>query len=382
MQESEDKSKSGPLAREEMAKSRRSRFFGSFEAARSMLRSPAVVQGGVGIQTLRDADPQDVTLFYLDGDAHRDRRAAIAPYFSLRAIEQRYEPVMRRCADMLIGRLERSGREDLGALTFRYAVAVTAEVLGIDYSDLDALTERFGAILDEGTGKRTTRDFDDPALLEFFAVDVQPVIDARRKEPREDVISNMIARGHNDRFIRTEVRGYAVAGMVTTREFICMVAWYLLEKPDLMERFRTADEAGQFAILDEVIRIEPVVSVLKREAVAPFELPELGEVAPGDILAVDVRRANCSADVVGACPHSFDPERESRMPAKSGYMSFGDGPHRCPGAMLSMHETRIFLDRLVRAPDLRLVSAPRVTWYRPISSYEIKDMVVSCNAIA
>lgn len=374
-----DVSKTGALAREEMARSRRSRFFGSFEAARKVLRGNKVNQGGVGIQTLKDADPQDVTLFYLDGEPHRARRAAIAPFFSLRAIEDRYEPVMHRCADMLVARLAHSGREDLGALTFRYAVAVTAEVLGLDYFDLDALTGRFGAILDEGTGKRTTRDFDDPALLEFFAADVQPAIDARRQTPGEDVISTMIARGHDDRFIRTEVRGYAVAGMVTTREFICMVAWYLLERPEMLDRFRNADAAGQFAILDEVIRVEPVVSVLKREAVAAFDVPGLGAVAPGDILAVDVRAANFCEDVVGACPHAFDPDRRNRMPPKSGYMSFGDGPHRCPGAMLSMHETRIFLDRLVQLPGLRLVSQPRVTWYRPISSYEVKDIVLACD---
>ena len=221
--------------------------------------------------------------------------------------------------------------------------------------------------------------WDDPALMQFYETDVQPAIDARRNAPQEDVISTMIAGGHNDRFIRTEVRAYAVAGMVTTREFISMVAWYLLEDSALLERFRSGDEADQFAILDEIIRIEPVVAVVKREVTAPFVLPELGECAVGDILAVDIRKANADEAAVGGCPHMLDPDRKNRMPPKSGYMSFGDGPHRCPGAMLSMHETRIFLDRLARLPGLRLVSEPRVTWFRPIASYEIKDMIIACD---
>ncbi|MBV1918371.1 MAG: cytochrome P450 [Sphingomonadaceae bacterium] len=377
----DDTTKSGAIARAAIAKSTRSRFFGDFTAARKVLRSSSVVQGGVGIQTLRDVDEDDVTMFYLDGKAHQKRRAAIAPFFTLKTITEKYEPVMHRCADTLISRLAQTGAADLGELAFYYAVVVAADVIGLDYSDIDWLARQIGSIIDEDGGKRPTKDFDDPDLLAFFDDVVQPAIDRRRKEPTEDIISTMIANGHKDRFIRTEVRGYAIAGMATTREFISMAAWYLFEQPNLMERFRTGSDKDQFAILDEVIRLEPVSGVIKREASEPMEVAELGPVAQGDILGIDIRKANLSEDVVGECPYAFNPDRENRIPAKSGYMSFGDGPHRCPGAMLSIHETRIFLDKLARLPELKLVSEPQLSWFRPITSYEIKNMLVTCEKV-
>ena len=375
----EDNTKTGAIARAEIARSTRSRFFGDYAQARDVLRSKTVSQGGSGIQTLKEADPDDVTLFYLDGEPHKQRRAAITRFFSLKTIEEKYEPVMHRCAETLISRLENSGEEDLATLTFHYAVAVAADVIGLDYSDVAGLAHKIGTIIAEGNGQRSVKGFDDPDLLGFYDDVVQPVIDKRRLEPREDIISNMIARGHHDRFIRTEVRAYSVAGMATTREFISMAAWYLLEQPGLLERYRTGDAADQFAILDEIIRLEPVVGALKREALEPMTIPELGEVSKGDIVGIDIRKANLTEAAVGACPHRFDPDRENSMPPKTGYMSFGDGMHRCPGAMLSMHETRIFLDKLVRVPGLRLVSEPRVAWYRPLTSYEIENFVVACE---
>ena len=63
--------------------------------------------------------------------------------------------------------------------------------------------------------------------------------------------------------------------------------------------------------------------------------------------------------MTGPCPFTLDPDRPKRAKANRQFMSFGDGPHRCPGAQLALHEARIFLDKVLRLSGIRLVGKPR-----------------------
>jgi cytochrome P450 len=165
--------------------------------------------------------------------------------------------------------------------------------------------------------------------------------------------------------------------MLTTRELIVMAAWYLFDRPDLRARFTAGDDEAQFAIIDEILRLEPTVAVVAREVVEDIDTPACGHIPAGTLVAVDIRAANLDEAAIGACPHAVDPARPESF--GSGYMSFGDGPHRCPGAQLSLHEVRLFLDRLFAVSGLQLERAPRLDWFRPVYSYELHDAVISCD---
>jgi hypothetical protein len=60
-------------------------------------------------------------------------------------------------------------------------------------------------------------------------------------------------------------------------------------------------------------------------------------------------------------------------------MSFGDGSHRCPGSQVALHETRIFIDRLLRVPGIELERAPEMHWSAPLMSYELRNAIVACD---
>lgn len=370
----DDPRKTAALARAAIHPGAGTHFVGDFATARRILRDPAVVQAGAGAAVIDKARPEEVSLFYLDGAAHRRRRATIAPYFTPKAIETRYAPIMAEAADRLISRLAATGGGALDVAAFRFAVAVAAEVIGLDAGDLDGLADRIAATISTD-GRKPVKDTDDVALQAFYRCDVYPAIAARKVRRREDVISRLLDEGMSDTFIRTEVRGYSIAGMVTTREFIVMAAWYLFERPPLMAAFRAGDAAAQLAMLEEILRLEPVIGFLRRQVAEETDVPGCGRVAAGGVVAIDIRAANCDERVAGACPHAFDAARAGTVSAGGG-MSFGDGPHRCPGAQLALHEARIFLDRLVRVPGLRLAQAPSATWFRPISSYELSGATV------
>jgi cytochrome P450 len=375
-----DGRKTAALAAGSMSASTRARLITDFAAAREILRSPKVIQAGAGAGAMDHSQPEEVPIFYIDGEPHRRRRSVIAKYFTLKAIESRYQPIMERTADRLLADFAKEGTGRLDKIGFRFAVAVAAEIIGLDHSDLEGITRRIEATINtDEDAKRAVKNTQDEAIAAFYATDVQPAIDARRNDRRDDVISRLLDEGCSDWFIRTEVRGYAFAGMMTTREFIVMAAWYFFEQPALLERFRAADKDEQLAIVEEILRLEPIVGYLRRRVVEDIDSPLCGHIPAGATVTIDIRAANMDEAATGACPHLVDPHREKATAPGSGFMSFGDGPHRCPGAQLSLHEARTFLDRMVRLPGVRMEAKPRAVWFKPISSYELYDAVVACD---
>ncbi|WP_332909838.1 hypothetical protein [Streptomyces sp. DHE17-7] len=58
-------------------------------------------------------------------------------------------------------------------------------------------------------------------------------------------------------------------------------------------------------------------------------------------------------------------------------LSFGDGPHRCPGAHIALLETDVFLSRLLALEGVRMSGEPRVAFREAIGGYEIRGLTVA-----
>ncbi len=238
--------KTARLATQTTSPAKLASAIGTFAAASSLLRSADVLQSGAGVSENQQVDDDRMTLFHLDGEKHRKRRAAVAPFFTLRAIKSRYEPIMESTADRIVAGIAAEKTVRLDKLAFQYAVAVAAEVLGLDHSDLPAITRRIeDTINTDPASNRPVKPETDEAVRKFFERDVLPAIDARREHRRDDVISRMLDAGASDNLIHTEVRSYAFAGMVTTRELIVMCTWYMIENPALAHQFRGAGQQEQ-----------------------------------------------------------------------------------------------------------------------------------------
>src|SRR5262249_30040775 len=170
-----------------------------------------------------------------------------------------------RLAGELVAELARSKRGDLSRLGMRLAVQVAGEVVGLTASRRPGMDRRLDAFF---TGDLVEPSWRPHALLGFlrnqirlaavYLLDVRPAIQARRRQPREDVISHLLAQGYRDSEILTECVTYGAAGMVTTREFICVAAWHLLEQPALCARYLAAPEEERQEILQEMLRVGPV----------------------------------------------------------------------------------------------------------------------------
>ncbi|MGJ5182150.1 cytochrome P450 [Bradyrhizobium oligotrophicum] len=133
------------------------------------------------------------------------------------------------------------------------------------------------------------------------------------------------------------------------------------------------------SILEEVLRLEPVVSVLKRRTACAMTVEsDAGAMAipANTLLEIDVGAANRDAAAAGACPHQLDPDRIRPAKGSASLMSFGDGPHRCPGAAVALHEAAIFLGHLLRVPGIRLERRPTLTMNPVSTGYELRDAVI------
>jgi cytochrome P450 len=383
---SRDERKSARLAAERVTFDSSAQVVNRFSFAREVLRNALAKQAGADSDQVDTGNPDHAPVFYLDGEAHRRKRGTIARLFTPTAVTTRYRAIMERTTEALLARMKAAGEARLDVLSLELAVTVAAEIVGLTNGDYTSMASRIGATLTASVPSTLPRRFGRllrPLLfrfhaLNFFYRDVRPAIEARRRTRREDLISQLLDEKYSNKAIMIECMTYAVAGMVTTREFIVMAAWHLLESDALRARFLTGDEADQLAILDEILRLEPVASVLQRRATEEMAIGS-GTISAGTLLAVDIRSANTDESVTGPYPYALDPDRAKRMKAAGGYLSFGYGSHRCPGSQVAMHETRVFLDRLLRVPGIRLEHAPQIGWSDLLMSYELRGAMIACS---
>lgn len=356
-----------------------------FGLARDILRGREFRQAMLNGDRFPVSDPDQLPVFFLDGDVHRRKRSVLARFFSPKAIATLYRPVIDREANRLVDDLQRTGRMQLDEASWLLAVAVAAEIVGLTESSCEGMAGRIERILKHGEypgmpafRRMVAAQFSKLHTLAFFLRDVRPAIAARRRQRRDDIISQLLDEGFSDVMILVECMVYATAGMTTTREFITMVAWHLFDRPDLREAFVNGTEAQQLAMLEEILRLEPVGGYVYRRAEQSVPESAHGELATGRTYAINLREANWDEAAAGPCPFAIDPGRGRRMKETGSYMSFGDGMHRCPGAQVALHETRVFIDALFRVPGLKLDTTPRIIWNKSLMSYELRDAVVSC----
>jgi cytochrome P450 len=166
--------------------------------------------------------------------------------------------------------------------------------------------------------------------------------------------------------------------MATTREFLTMAAWHLLDDPDLLARYRAGDTDQRVLLLQETLRLEPVVGHLYRRTTAPLTITAADgdhQLAVGTLIDLDIRAINADAATVGAEPLRLCPARELPRSVPSTLMSFGDGNHRCPGGPLAIMETEVFLTTLLKL-DVVGDGAPSVRWNAVTAGYELSGFGV------
>lgn len=380
-------SKTARMAAENVVAAPGSRLIQGFSQIWQILCKSPVVQSGVDVAPVEKEDPTKASIFFLEGEVHLHRRAAIVRFFTPQAIATHHMRVMEQNTEMLLAEFRQKGRAQLDDVSLRLAVAVAAEIIGLTNSNIKGMAKRIAGAFD-GTmiasrsrfGKLVAPLVAGLNALRVYYFDVRPAIAARRVQRQEDVISRLLDEGRSNKEILIECITFGLAGMTTTREFIVVAAWHLFENDDLRKRFLDGDDAEQNAILMEILRLEPVASMIYRSTTDEVTGVTPDPIPAGTRLSLYLRAANLDEAQVGACPLILDPDRAKRLKANGAYLSFGSGEHLCPGRHVALSETRVFLDRLLRVPGVRLVRPPDIRFLPPLLwSYELRNAIIACD---
>ncbi|MBI4901162.1 MAG: cytochrome P450 [Actinobacteria bacterium] len=367
----------------------------SLAASRQVLRARAeTTQAGFTAERIPRGVFTKHPILISDGPAHDDQRSKVARFFAP-AVVERYIPRMESCADRLLDEVD--GSFELDELALLYTVEVTADIVGLTAAPVPRLARRLVSFFNQPPFDitrpdlgRTPRQWASAAVngivpvVRLWLADVRPAVRARRRSPTGDVISHLIAEGYSDADILVECVTYGTAGMVTTREFIAMAAWHLLRDDALRERYVTGEQAERYAILHEVIRLEPVVGHLYRRVQQAFEVGDGDEqvtVQPGDLLDVCVRAANADPEAVGTDPLDLCPHRPLPAGVAPYGLTFGDGAHKCPGQPLAILESDVLLTRLLARRPV-LLREPTLDWDDLIEGYRVRGLELRLGASA
>jgi len=326
-------------------------------------------------------------VLFQDGPEHRDQRRQTAKYFTPTRVQNNYMALMEKYAEEIIGKLEKDGTADLNHMTAEMAMGVVAEVLGLTESSRMGMARRLDTLLHsdldislslQGLPRYLNMQW---ITMNFYFRDVLPAIRTRKAQPQEDLISHLLEKGYRGSEILAECITYGTAGMVTTQEFICIAAWHMLENSDLRREFLGADQDRRYRILNELLRLEPVVGHLFRrlEDEMAFCLQDGQEItlSAGERVDLNVVSANLDERAAGACPLAFDPDRKLEKGVTPAVLSFGAGPHRCAGEHIAIAESDIFLRRLLSIESLRIQQPPTVSRNELIKGYELRRFIVS-----
>ncbi|MEU0970499.1 cytochrome P450 [Streptomyces sp. NPDC005917] len=330
--------------------------------ARALLTDPRLVKDiNVWGAWQRGEIPQDWPLIGLanpgrsmltvDGADHRRMRALVAQALTPRRVEQMRERIQKLTQDLLDALPADEETVDLkAAFAYPLPMYVVADLMGIDEARLPRLKVLFEKFFSTQTPPEEV-----VATLTELAQIMAETVAAKRAEPGDDLTSALILASEDgdhltDEEIVSTLQLMVAAGHETTISLIVNAVVNLSAHPGQRAKVLSG-EADWSAVVEETLRWStPTSHVLIRFATE--DVPVGGRVIPaGDALIVSYAAIGRDEQAHGPSAGEFDITRES----KNRHISFGHGPHVCPGAALSRLEAGVALPALYdRFPGLDL----------------------------
>jgi cytochrome P450 len=283
-------------------------------------------------------------------DHTRLRRLAL-PAFTPKAVA-RYTARMERTAGDLLDAVAATGRFDLvSGFAAPLPIAVITDLLGIPGSRAEDFARYGRAVGGSLDGVRSVRH---ARQLLAARADLrrlfEHLFELRRREPRDDIISHLVA-AEGDQVEPREMVPLCnlllVAGFETTVNLISNAVLALLAHPEQW-RALCADPGGLAPrVVEEVLRWDPPVQRTSRVALEPVEL-EGRTVRQGEQVITLIGAANRDPAAYPD-PDTFDITR-AEGPA---HLAFATGIHYCLGHALARTEAAVALRLLAtRMPAL------------------------------
>ncbi|MGW7281783.1 cytochrome P450 [Streptomyces sp. NPDC054844] len=289
---------------------------------------------------------------FLDPPDHTRLRSPVAAAFTARGVE-RVRERSRGMLDELVGAMLKAGPPaDLTEAVLRpFPIAVICELTGVPAADRHSMHTWTRLILSSSHGAEVSERAKQE-MSAYFA----DLVGLRSDSTGEDVASLLGAAVGRDEITLEEAVGLAVllqtGGEAVTNNSGQMF-YLLLTRPELAERLRSEPEIRPRAI-DELLRWIPHRNAVGLSRIVLEDVVVRGvRMRAGDAVYVSYLAANRDPEVFP------DPDTIDFARSPNPHVSFGFGPHYCPGGMLARLESELLVDTVLdRAPGLKLAVPP------------------------
>lgn len=295
------------------------------------------------------------SMFTVDGAEHRRLRIKTTKALGPRRLDT-LRPGIEKITAELLDNLAAAGSGgavvDLKSVfAYPLPMRVVGELMGVDPADQDMLLTSYKAFFSLLTPQderlRVIAELD-----EYYA----EMVRAKTAAPTDDLTSDFIhdTEPGVEPLTKEEIIGnlkaLVAAGHETTVSLILTTVRALLTHPDQLRSVRGGDYPWEAAI-EETLRWDgPVNHLLMRFATEDITVDGT-TIDKGEGVVISYRAIGRDIEVHGTDADDFDITR----PTANRNISFGFGPHICPGAALARLEARIALPALFeRFPDLQL----------------------------
>jgi cytochrome P450 len=298
-----------------------------------------------GFNSTAEGEPEFQGLPLMEGRPHLRLRRLLGQGLNPRSIRVWEDRMVRPVVRRLLDALEWGAPVDLARRFCRpLPGAAIGAVLGLREEDLEAFNLMaflmFTAPVNDEGKKAEQR------IGAYFAAHVahRMSLDEADLAGRDDIITLMVkARDGDDRLSPEEIIPnlffFLFAGSDTTYLTLCNIVHYLVEEPGLFDRVKEKRDRIP-DLIEETLRLNPPGPVIGRRAKADTEV--LGcPIAQGTPVTINLLMANRDAETWER-PDVFDLDRA----AAKGHLSFGFGPHICPGMHLARLEMTVALNEL------------------------------------
>ncbi|MEV7520412.1 cytochrome P450 [Streptomyces sp. NPDC091371] len=327
-----------------------------FSSAGSLLPDIALSDAALGVLP-RGFAPRE-TVVTSDGAEHRRHRGVLNRGLSAARVAALL-PYARECASELVEGIAADGSAELmEAYARRLPGRVVGRLIGLDPADVPAAVH--GGYRADELLFRPLPPKDQAAAAEDV-VALQHLLDGylrdRRASPRDDLCSARVAAlAPGDAELTLDERhelvaslqNLLIAGFLTTSALIGTTLLHLLRDRPQWEML-CADPALIPAAVEEAARYDTAVQAFRRTTTRPVTLAGT-KLPAGATVLVAYGSANRDEDRYERADR-FDISR----PEDRRHLSFGHGPHGCPGSQLAREQLRITLEVFTRRlPGLRL----------------------------
>lgn len=309
---------------------------------------------------------------FMDPPAHRRMRGLVNKVFTPRAIAA-LEPTVRATIDGYFSHLD-PDFDVVADFSAYFPVEVITTMLGVPEEDRQSVRHYQDLVLEREAGSTAISEAGKEAMRENGLL-YYNLIQQRRVEPRDDMISALIAAevdrddGTKTKLDDVEIAGFCIllggAGAETVTKLIGSAMVLLSRHRDQWEHLR-ADRTKIADAVEEVLRFDGPVQYDCRYSLKEVQLH--GATIPAHKPVMLLPASANRDERAFTDPDTFDIDRDR---AEAQNLGFGYGIHSCLGAALARMESKIALDHLldllpwfeVATDKLRRVSMTNVNGY-------------------